>query len=35
MVRGKIEKHYANQLNLLMTAEGKNPFSEYNLKSLN
>ncbi len=34
MVRGKIEKHYADQLNILMTAEGKNAFSDYNLNSL-
>jgi long-chain acyl-CoA synthetase len=34
MVRGKIEKHYAEVLERLTTAEGKNPVSDYNLKSL-
>jgi long-chain acyl-CoA synthetase len=34
MVRGKIEKQYAQKLEQLMTAEGKNPFSEYNLSAL-
>ena len=34
MVRGKIEKHYADVLERLTTAEGKNPVSDYNLKSL-
>ena len=34
MVRGKIEKHYSDRLTVLMTAEGKNPFSDYNLKNV-
>jgi long-chain acyl-CoA synthetase len=34
MVRGKIEKHYADRLDVLMTAEGKNPFCDYNLNAL-
>jgi len=34
MVRGKIEKQYADRLVLLMTAEGKNLFNDYNLNSL-
>ena len=34
MVRGKIEKHYADRLNILMTAEGKNLFSDNNLNAL-
>lgn len=34
MVRGKIEKQYADRLEVLMTAEGKNPFCDYNLNSL-
>jgi len=34
MVRGKIEKHYADRLTVLMTAEGKNPFSDFNLKNV-
>ncbi|MDD4921274.1 MAG: AMP-binding protein [Bacteroidales bacterium] len=33
MVRGKIEKHYAKQLEKLMTAEGKNPYNEDNIKA--
>lgn len=35
MVRGKIEKHYANRLEKLMTAEGKNPFNDENRTALN
>jgi len=35
MVRGKIEKHYAERLDQLMTAEGKNPFNERNIDALN
>jgi long-chain acyl-CoA synthetase len=35
MVRGKIEKHYANKLEFLMTADGKNPFHPDNLNALN
>jgi len=34
MVRGKIEKHFADRLEILMTAEGKNLFNDYNLNSL-
>jgi len=34
MVRGKIEKHYSDRLTVLMTAEGKNPLSDYNLKNV-
>lgn len=34
MVRGKIEKHYADRLDVLMTAEGKNLFNDFNLQNI-
>lgn len=34
MVRGKIEKRYADRLDYLMTAEGKQPFNQQNLNAL-
>jgi len=34
MVRGKIEKHYAERLDILMTAEGKNLFNDFNLQNV-
>lgn len=34
MVRGKIEKQYANRLEYLMTAEGKQPFNQQNIDAL-
>jgi long-chain acyl-CoA synthetase len=35
LVRGKIEKKYAQRLDYLMTAEGKQPFNEQNLNAFN
>jgi len=34
MVRGKIEKHYAERIDYLMTAEGKKPDNKHNLDAL-
>ena len=34
MVRGKIEKQYANRLDYLMTGEGKQPFNQQNIDAL-
>lgn len=35
LVRGKIEKKYAERLEYLMTSEGKNPYNELNLNAFN
>ena len=34
IVRGKVEEHYASLLEFLYTPEGKNLYSEINLKAL-
>ena len=31
VVRGKVEKHYQNRIDILYTAEGKNLYEQHNL----